>query len=310
MLKNLEPDIAVVYHIGINGNSARSDVHGFGRAVDFGGVSKALPTEDPKAKVDHFFRVALTPDVDFFIFWHWGQVTPWDPATTLASDDPKTWKRLPGGLPKSDFARLRYRLLPPLPAGASEFAAGIFQAVHTFAVHQYQDRSQSKQAEQDANKNLEQLKAQAQTARTNADKIHADKLAAAQAKADSADAAVKQAELDGKPQSQIDQLKIQAAKTRKDAFAQAEQESKPALDDADKKEKAAKAQEQVVSNMQQPSNIGEKPSFVLHPDFPTTNSSGCTDKDGKPTDCKDGREAHVNHIHYQIGQTHTKTPFV
>jgi hypothetical protein len=310
-LKAVDGAIEAVYHIGINGDDVRNDCHGFGRAIDFAGVAKAVPVGDPKQKDPQgvFFRSELRADTDFFVFWHWGQVLPWDPATTT-TDDTTKFKRFNNvQLPKTDFPRLRYRLLSPLPTGASDFAARVFQAVHTFAVDQYQDRFQSKQEESNAKKDLAKLQKDAQDARDKANKIKTEKTDEAQKKADAAQAKVTQAQADGKPQAEIDKLQADADKVKKDAFAQADRESKPSLDDADKKEAAAKAKEKALAPLLRPSDIGELPSSVLHPDYPKTNDTGCHNKAGAEVDCKNGREAHVNHLHFQVGQTFTKTPF-
>jgi hypothetical protein len=307
VLKDLDGAIAGVYHIGMNG-SDRNDCHGFGRAMDFGGVTKKLPSKaDGKPITGGFTQQEISSD-DFFIFWHWGTVKPWDPASTIGTDRTK-WKRLTSDLPATTFPRLHYRLLDPLPADASQFAADVFKAVHTFATQQYQDRFESKQAEKAQQKELDKLNDDAQKAREKADKIHADKLAEAQKKIDAAHKKVEDAKTAGKPQTEIDKLQKQAEQVEKDAPKQAEAESKPSEDDAVKKRKTADTKKKSLDALAVPAEIGEVPSFILHPDYPVTDSTGCTDKDGKPVSCKNGRQAHVNHIHFQIGGTHTKTPF-
>lgn len=308
MLKALDNGIVGVYHIGMNG-STRDDCHGYGRAMDFGGVTKKLPSKADGTKTEKgFFRQEIAAE-DFFIVFHWGGVRPWDPDKTPGTDRTK-WSRISSTvLPAKTFPRLHYRLLDPLPAGASTFAAAVFQAVHTFATQQYQDRFESKQAEKNAHKELDKLNDDAQKAREKADKIHADKLAEAQTKIDAAHKKVADAIAAGKPQAEIDKLQHQAEQVEKDAPKQAEAASKASEDDAVKKKKAADAKQKAIDALSVPAEIGEVPSFILHPDYPVTNSTGCKDADGNPTSCKNGREAHVNHIHFQIGATHTKTPF-
>jgi hypothetical protein len=38
--------------------------------------------------------------------------------------------------------------------------------------------------------------------------------------------------------------------------------------------------------------------FILHPDYPRPNAAGA----------KNGRQAHVNHLHFQLGATHHSGP--
>jgi hypothetical protein len=307
ILKALDGGIVGVYHIGMNG-SDRTDCHGFGRAMDFGGVTKTLPTKaGSKPSPDNFNRQEISAD-DFFIFWHWGIVAPWDPNKTIGTDRTK-WSRI-ADLPATTFPRLHYRLLDPLPASASPFAAAVFQAVHSFATQQYQDRFESKQAQKSATDELNRLNDDAQKARENADKIHAQKLADAQKKIDDAHQKVADAVAAGKPPAEVDKLQHQAEQVEKDAPKQAAADSKASEDDAVKKKKAADAKQTAVAALSVPAEIGEVPSFILHPDFPVANSTGCKDKDGNDVSCKNGRQAHINHIHFQIGATFTKTLFV
>ncbi|MFO0756964.1 MAG: hypothetical protein U0359_10750 [Byssovorax sp.] len=171
--KLLDHDIAVIYTIGVNGDSSREDTHGYGLALDFGGCANALPVEDAaKTKGPQGGPVRLGQD--FLVFQHWGRVPMWDPATVAADPGdpflkarPTTWKRLPESAPDdgTDFAtadpkkkRLHYRLDPPpyqepVPASADpalaadlakvaphfQKASKIFEDVYDFASREYSD---------------------------------------------------------------------------------------------------------------------------------------------------------------------------
>jgi hypothetical protein len=156
---NLTHGVVAIYTQGVNGDTSRSDCHGYGMALDFGGMSTNLP--DPAAK-----HMTVRLGVDFIVDLHWGQVPMWDGTTVAANpSDPTTWRRQAGddGFdyskdPSGARNKLHYRLDPapfqdPAPAGtdaavaaqmatvATHFqaAGGIFKAVFDFATTQYTD---------------------------------------------------------------------------------------------------------------------------------------------------------------------------
>jgi hypothetical protein len=110
-----------LYHIGISGGGGRTDCHGQGRAIDFGGAAGNSGTVT--------------------VYNDWGKMQVWDlndPDTDLA-----TKRRLPAGQnwPPVD-GTLMYRL-DPLPPAGRDLARRVFQDVYNFALQQYADKTET-----------------------------------------------------------------------------------------------------------------------------------------------------------------------
>jgi hypothetical protein len=153
--------VVAIYTQGVNGDMTRTDCHGYGMALDFGGVSTTAP--DPTAK-----HMTVRMGIDFIVFLHWGRVPMWDSTTVAANpSDSTTWTRQAGddGFNYSTDAtgathKLHYRLdpapfqdsvpslNPPDPtlsaqlaavAGHFSLARAMFKAVFDFASSEYAD---------------------------------------------------------------------------------------------------------------------------------------------------------------------------
>jgi len=152
--------IVALYTQGVSGDTVRPDTHGYGLALDFGGVSTELP--DPNEK-----HRTVRLGTDFIVFLHWGRVPMWDRVSVASNPtDPSKWVRLTkldddfnyGTDPTGAHSRLHYRLDPPpfqdpVPASAPsafaadlakvathfQMAASLFQDVYEFAVGEYSD---------------------------------------------------------------------------------------------------------------------------------------------------------------------------
>ena len=162
--------VVAIYTQGVSGSSAGKtlpngkvifDCHTYGRALDFGGMSTAMP--DPKNKAP---KIRL--GTDFIVFLHWGKVPMWQRTSVAANPTtPASWTRLTSGTDDGfDYAtagttsRLHYRLdpaafqdavpalAPPDPALSTALgqvaphftsAATLFKAVYDFAVKEYSD---------------------------------------------------------------------------------------------------------------------------------------------------------------------------
>jgi hypothetical protein len=112
----------------------RTDAHGYGLAVDFGGVSREQPDVRTKsAKGAESRDVKL--GVDFIVLYHWGRIEMWDPKLVKENpDDTSKWQRIKSSVADAiNYAndanakqiKLHYRLDPaPLqddpPEGATE----------------------------------------------------------------------------------------------------------------------------------------------------------------------------------------------
>jgi hypothetical protein len=156
---NQNHGVVAIYTQGVSGDTSRADAHGYGLALDFGGMSTNVPDPDTK-------HMTVRLGVDFIVDLHWGQVPMWDGTTVTANpSDPTKWRRQAGDNrfdystdPTGATNKLHYRLDPapfqdPVPSGtdpalaaqmatvASHFqaAAGIFKAVFEFATTQYTD---------------------------------------------------------------------------------------------------------------------------------------------------------------------------
>ena len=156
---NRDFNIVAVYTQGIEGDTNRTDSHGYGLAVDFGGASTELPDTSQTVR-----NVKL--GVDFVVMYHWGRVPMWDSALVAANPtNPAAWKRGAASVEdRIDFEKdllgtknkLHYRLdpapfqdpIPPLAPPALtdvaphfQFARGLFERVFDIAAREYTDES-------------------------------------------------------------------------------------------------------------------------------------------------------------------------
>jgi hypothetical protein len=163
MCKTLNSDhgVVAIYTQGVNGDLVRKDCHGYGRALDFGGLSTSDPDPDTK-------KMPVRMGVDFIVYLHWGLVPMWNYTSVAANpSDSSQWTRQAGDDgadyttdPAGTTKPLRYRMDPapfqdPVPAidppdadlssllasVAQHFqAAGpMFKAIFDFATAEYSD---------------------------------------------------------------------------------------------------------------------------------------------------------------------------
>src|SRR5438105_9228371 len=169
---NDKEKVVAAYHIGLNGNAAGKktaegkiifDCHTYGRAIDLGGLSTAMP--DSKAGTSSAVRLGT----DFVVLLHWGRVPMWDGVSVAADPgNPSAWTRLTDRFddkhnyskPSNPASQLHYRLDPapfqdPVPAlnppdadltaalgkVAPHFtrAAALFKTAFDVIVREYQD---------------------------------------------------------------------------------------------------------------------------------------------------------------------------
>jgi hypothetical protein len=151
----------ILYTGGVEGSdpASRNDSHGQGRAMDFHGAAKLMPTKGP-------YRVVKNPNtgkvlgsgneaavrlgIDFIVWYHWGMMKLQEAkASRRVAETHKNYEA--AGKP-SPNGRLLYRLepLPDVSARPAsmdltdehlEEAATLFKNVHDFLTRQYSNRS-------------------------------------------------------------------------------------------------------------------------------------------------------------------------
>jgi hypothetical protein len=177
--------MCALYTQGVNGDSIpspnrpelaiRTDCHGWGYALDFGGSSTESPVPSKaKARSGDDYRVSTVRlGIDFFVDFHWGNwdaIPMWDPKTIVEHPSDSTqWKRSNQATddridyttdPPGKTKKLHYRLDPPpfqdpvpaladpalqaeLSKAAPHFhqASALFRAIYEFATREYSDNN-------------------------------------------------------------------------------------------------------------------------------------------------------------------------
>jgi hypothetical protein len=278
VMKQVEPALTAIYHIGINATSSqalgrtwtqatidalpegqrpRHDNHGEGRAVDFGGYSTRDPEEiENRLKIPSNKRQPFSFEGNFkdvFVRTHWGGILPYDHTTAPNGADGQenndAWRRyegpteVPGCLPLSVSQTLVYRLLGTLPDLPMDMTPANARPI---AAHGKETPEQKATREEN---NVERAKLYAPL------------------------------------NAQWHELMRKCKTMFERIYDFAEREYSVPL---------------------QPSRgIGIDKNHTLHPDFPTA-SDFKTGADGKIEIFLNGRQAHQDHFHFNIGLTGTQ----
>jgi hypothetical protein len=293
--------LKALYSQGVMGDLSRTDCHGHGTALDLGGFSTELP--DPATVTTNAKTMATATKApirlgtDFIVLIHWGMVGPWDPAKVATETDKTKWTRVASDATDYSTAnpaqkKLAYRLDPlpfqdPVPAGTKDkdkldlvaphfaVAGPLFKSIFDFICTEFSDTNEA----------LGPVSAELSKAVGDGE-VTLPLM--------NADPPLSKWPRRGKVKvgDELADYTVLNASTQVMTIA--------------KGLTNAQGETSTVQLVEAPTAIDDRSGhFILHPDYGTPNSL----KSPPPTDPKeakdnkDGRQAHVNHYHLQVGPT-------